>query len=100
VSMELLKHKGAVCEEVAEAMATGALNRSPADVAIAVTGVAGPEPDDDGNPVGLVICAAAGRNRKTVTVRHSFDGLSRDQTINAAISETLALLERFNQEDH
>jgi len=41
---------------VAEAMAIGALTRSPADIAIAVTEVAGPAPDDDGNPVGLVFC--------------------------------------------
>jgi nicotinamide mononucleotide (NMN) deamidase PncC len=38
VSMKLLKQKGAVCVEVAEAMAIGALTRSPADIAIAVTG--------------------------------------------------------------
>jgi PncC family amidohydrolase len=46
----LLKAKGAVCREVAVAMAEGALHRSPADVAVAITGVAGPDPDEDGNP--------------------------------------------------
>jgi nicotinamide mononucleotide (NMN) deamidase PncC len=43
--MKVLKQKGAVCPEVAEAMAIAALKLTPADVAIAVTGVAGPEPD-------------------------------------------------------
>jgi PncC family amidohydrolase len=71
VSMKLLKHKGAVCEEVAAAMATGALKRSPADIAIAVTGVVGPEPDDDGNPVGLVFCSAAGLERRSFAGRNN-----------------------------
>ena len=97
VSMKLLKQKGAVCLEVAEAMAMGALKLAPADVAVAVTGVAGPEPDEDGNPVGLVFCSAAGSKRRTVTVRHFFEGLSTDATIKAAVEETLTLLERFCQ---
>jgi nicotinamide-nucleotide amidase len=56
VPAQLLKQKTAVCAEVAEAMARGALKRSPAEAAVAVTGVAGPEPDEDGNPVGLLLC--------------------------------------------
>ena len=48
----LLTRKGAVCPEVAAAMAQGALARSAADLATAITGVAGPSPDEDGNPVG------------------------------------------------
>lgn len=94
VPMELLKHKGAVCAEVAEAMAMGALKLAPADVAVAVTGVAGPEPDEDGNPVGLVFCSAARSTQKAVTVRHFFGGLSRETTIKASVEETLTLLEQ------
>ena len=97
VSMELLKQKGAVCLEVAEAMAIGALKLAPANVAVAVTGVVGPEPDEDGNPVGLVFCSAAGSKRQTVTVRHFFEGLPPDATIKAAVDETLTLLEHFCQ---
>lgn len=52
----------AVSRPVAEAMARGALKRCPADVAIAITGVAGPEPDEDGNPVGLMHVAVVVRN--------------------------------------
>src|SRR4051812_32607862 len=54
ISDELLREKGAVCCDVAVAMAQGALARSPADLAVSITGVAGPDPDEDGNPVGLV----------------------------------------------
>jgi nicotinamide-nucleotide amidase len=93
VPLKLLKHKGAVCKEVAEAMAIGALKQARADVAVAVTGVAGPEPDEDGNPVGLVFCSAARSNRTAVTVRHFFEGLSREAMIKASVEETLTLLE-------
>jgi nicotinamide-nucleotide amidase len=61
VPAALLNEKTAVCAEVAAAMAKGALARSPADVAVSITGVAGPEPDEDGNPVGLIYCAVARR---------------------------------------
>ncbi len=44
--------------QVAKAMALGGVERSPADIAVAVTGVAGPEPDEDGNPVGLIFISA------------------------------------------
>jgi PncC family amidohydrolase len=74
-------------------MAIGALKLSPANIAVAVTGVAGPEPDEDGNPVGLVFCSAARTNRKAVTARHFFDGLSREAVIKAAVEETLTLLD-------
>lgn len=59
VPEELIAKYTAVSALVAKAMAEGALRKSPADVAIAITGVAGPEPDEDGNPVGLTHLAAA-----------------------------------------
>ena len=84
-----------MCLEVAEAMAVGALKLTPVDISAAVTGVVGPEPDEDGNPVGLVFCSAAGSKRKTMTVRHFFEGLSPEETMKAAVQETLSLLEQF-----
>jgi nicotinamide-nucleotide amidase len=69
VPAALLKNKTAVCAEVASAMAKGALARSPADVAVSVTGVAGPQPDEDGNPVGLIYCAVARRRGAVKTAR-------------------------------
>jgi nicotinamide mononucleotide (NMN) deamidase PncC len=50
---------GAVSAQVADAMARAALECSQADIAVSVTGVAGPEPDERGNPVGLVYLACA-----------------------------------------
>ena len=54
VPQELLDTCGAVSEEVARAMAQGARRLTGADLAVSVTGVAGPDSDDRGNPVGLV----------------------------------------------
>ena len=59
VPQELLDAHGAVSEEVARAMAEGAKRITGADLAVSVTGVAGPDSDDRGNPVGLVYIGLA-----------------------------------------
>jgi nicotinamide-nucleotide amidase len=66
VSADLISAKGAVSEEVARAMAEGALANSAADIAVAVTGVAGPGGGTVLKPVGLVHCAAARRGIPTL----------------------------------
>jgi nicotinamide-nucleotide amidase len=60
VSAELLDEHGAVSAEVAEAMARGARTRLGADVAVAVTGIAGPDGGSPEKPVGLVYLHAEG----------------------------------------
>ena len=75
-------------------MATAALAASPADLAAAITGVAGPEPDEDGNPVGLVDIAVASRGGAALQEAHSFGRLSRDEVIENAIAGALKLFER------
>jgi nicotinamide-nucleotide amidase len=96
VSARLLATKGAVCPEVARAMVRGALAGSVADIAIAITGVAGPDPDEDGNPVGKVIIAAAFRGKRPVTfVRHyrnSGRHSIRRKTVSDAIERALAVM--------
>ena len=59
VPAELIQRGTAVCADVAEAMARGACRLSGAKLAVSITGVAGPEPDEDGNPVGLIYCSVA-----------------------------------------
>jgi nicotinamide-nucleotide amidase len=59
----LLQSQSAVSREVAQAMARGALSVcAKAHLAVAITCVAGPEPDEDGNPVGLTEIAVAARD--------------------------------------
>ena len=53
-------------------MARGGIARCPADIAVAITGVAGPEPDEDGNPVGLVHLAAACRDGRVSHIERNF----------------------------
>lgn len=59
VPEDLLAQYGAVSPQVAEAMAQGARAALGCDLALAATGVAGPDPDDRGNPIGLVYLALA-----------------------------------------
>jgi nicotinamide-nucleotide amidase len=89
VSPTLLREKGAVCGEVACAMAAGALRRSSADVAAAITGVAGPEPDPDGNPVGRICIAVARRGGTTEQLERHYGNRERDEIRACAIAETI-----------
>lgn len=84
---------GAVSEEVARAMAEGALERAETDLAIAVTGIAGPGGGSKEKPVGLVHIAAARRGRETMHERHVFPG-DRDAVRDAAVAAGLRLLLR------
>jgi nicotinamide-nucleotide amidase len=90
VPSELIAAHTAVSQQVAEAMATGVLERCPADVGIAITGVAGPEPDEDGNPVGLmhvtVACRGEGiRHRKLLLGIRDRESV-RDEAIKSALT--------------
>ncbi|MCA3560933.1 MAG: CinA family protein [Aestuariivirga sp.] len=78
VPADLVTRHGAVSEEVARAMAEGALSHCPADIAVAVTGVAGPGGGTALKPVGLVHCAAARRGFATVHRELRLDDVGRD----------------------
>ena len=97
VPRDLLQTRGAVNEEVALAMALGALARSPATASVAITGVAGPEPDEDGNPVGLVYCAVAHRGDALShqVVRLECASKERDAILAEAMARALLLLRSF-----
>lgn len=62
VPADLLENRGAVCQEVAEAMAAGAKTALKANIAVSVTGLAGPGGDDFGNPVGTVFLGYCDEN--------------------------------------
>jgi nicotinamide mononucleotide (NMN) deamidase PncC len=71
-------------------MASGALAHTPADAAIAITGVAGPEPDPVGNPVGLVFVAVA-TPRETAVRRLDLGQVPREDVLSRAICAALEL---------
>lgn len=78
VDLDVIKKQGAVSEAVAAAMADGALMRSNADVAVSVTGIAGPGGGSDIKPVGLVWFACAATGASTLVTSHQFEDLGRD----------------------
>jgi nicotinamide-nucleotide amidase len=82
---------GAVSGETAGAMARGALARSRAQVAVAVTGVAGPGGGSAAKPVGLVFLAVAGPAGVTV-VEKRFGSFTRDDIRERTVVEALRLL--------
>jgi nicotinamide-nucleotide amidase len=94
VPAELIAEHTAVSAEVAKSMAEGALNHCPADIAISVTGVAGPEPDEDGNPVGLVYLAAARRDGLRLAEEHRLGERDKEEICAAILDRALSLLHR------
>jgi nicotinamide-nucleotide amidase len=90
VPLDLIASVGAVSEEVARAMAEGAVARSRADVALAVTGIAGPGGATPTKPVGLVHLACARRGGVTLHERHVFPG-DRAAVRAASVAAALAL---------
>jgi nicotinamide-nucleotide amidase len=97
VSERLLHDDGAVNAEVVKEMATGALERSPAAMALAVSGVLGPEEDEDGNPVGLVWYCVAIRGRAPEAVRSDFGKQPSDTLRELVINRALDLIAEAHQ---
>ena len=83
VPEELLEQYGAVSAPVAQAMAQGARQALGCDLAVSTTGVAGPDPDDRGNPVGLVYVALATPHGVHVRELHAGSGRERVRTMAA-----------------
>lgn len=93
VDERLLDTLGAVSAPVAEAMAAGAVTVLDADVAVSVTGLAGPGGDAFGNPVGTVFIGYSDKER-TLSRKFLFSGdreAIRRQTIEAALKWILEL---------
>lgn len=92
VSPELIERDGAVSETVARAMAQGALALSAADLAVAITGIAGPGGGTTDKPVGLVHFASVRRGNAVRHARQVFPDLGRSSVRLAAVREALIML--------
>jgi nicotinamide-nucleotide amidase len=93
VPAETIRTHGAVSEATARAMAEGALEASRADVAVSVTGVAGPDGGTPSKPVGLVHFACASRGAATVAREVRFGDIGRSNVRLASVRTALEMLQ-------
>lgn len=94
VSPQMLEEFGAVSAETATEMAAGALAHSDADIAVAVTGIAGPDGGTTDKPVGTVFIGWADKNGEANVVKKQFAGNRRqirEQTVKSVL-EGMVLL--------
>lgn len=92
VSAEVLASHGAVSEAVARAMAEGALLQSHGDIAVSVTGIAGPSGSGDKKPIGLVHLAVARKAGATLHRECRFGDIGRGLIRLNAVEVALSLL--------
>jgi nicotinamide-nucleotide amidase len=93
-----LKRHGAVSAETAAAMASGALKNSPANIVVAITGIAGPGGGSQQKPVGLVHFAAASRNGRLIARERQYGDIGRESVREQSVAEALDLLEALARE--
>ncbi len=95
VPESVIAEYGAVSEAVVNAMASGALRNSAADISIAVTGVAGPAGGSDDKPVGTVWIGVASSHQQ-MAIKYQFDGdreAIREATMRQAIEDVLRVID-------
>jgi nicotinamide-nucleotide amidase len=95
VPAEMLAAHGAVSRPTAQAMADGALAHSPADLTVAITGIAGPGGGSVEKPVGLVHFAAAARAGARIARERRYGDIGRTPVRHASVLEALAMLEEL-----
>ncbi len=100
----LIAEHGAVSREVAMAMAAGAVSRSAADIAVAVTGIAGPTGGSPDKPIGLVHIAVKGPGNIAQHKEWRYGNLGRktvrQRTVEDAMDMVLAVIKALPARDH
>jgi nicotinamide-nucleotide amidase len=92
VRADTLARHGAVSRETAEEMARGALAHSPVDLAVSVTGIAGPDGGSAEKPVGLVHFAAAARAGRLVHAERRFGDIGRADIRKQSVLQAFRML--------
>jgi nicotinamide-nucleotide amidase len=92
VPAETLRTHGSVSAETVEAMARGALERSPADLSVAITGIAGPTGGSAEKPIGLVHFAAARRGGQPRLREVRFGDIGRSEVRRRSVLVALGLI--------
>ena len=96
VQVETLQPYGAVSAQTAREMALGARKAADADLAVAVTGIAGPNSDDTNKPVGLVFIALADKDSVTVEkYENHFTDNVREQNRTTSAQRALEAVRRY-----
>ncbi len=95
VQANTLAQFGAVSRDVVNEMAAGALSRSGADIAVSVSGIAGPDGGTPDKPVGTVWFGFSDKNGNSVAQRMQFDGDRHEVRLQAVAFALQTLLERF-----
>jgi nicotinamide-nucleotide amidase len=92
VSAATLKAHGAVSRETAEEMARGAIAHAPVDLAVSVTGIAGPDGGSAEKPVGLVHFAVASRSGRIVHTEKRFGDIGRSEVRKQSVLQAFRML--------
>ena len=92
-----LKRHGAVSAQTAQAMAAGALKNSRADIAVSITGIAGPGGGTKQKPVGFVHFAAAKRGGQRIARKKLFGAVGRSRVRQLSVMQALEMLELLAQ---
>src|ERR1700738_248275 len=93
VEAQTLATFGAVSKETATQMAVGALERAGVDLAVSITGIAGPGGATPGKPVGLVHFAAAARGGRRIHRAKRYGDIGRRKVRIKSVAEALAMLQ-------
>ncbi len=93
VSLDTLEQHGAVSEAVVREMVQGALERSRASVAVAVSGIAGPDGGTEEKPVGTVWLAWGDRDGELITSQQQFSGDREEVRYQSSLSALQGVLD-------
>ena len=90
---------GAVSTECAGEMAKGALAHAQVDLAVSITGIAGPTGATPGKPIGLVYFCAASRSGRVIAHDRKFGDIGRSQVRRASVLQALAMLQELAEKE-
>jgi nicotinamide-nucleotide amidase len=99
VPLLTLESFGAVSREIAEAMANGALAHAPVELAVAITGIAGPGGAVAGKPVGLVHFAGATRSGQLIHHQCNYGDIGRALVRRSCVAQALAMLAELAEKE-
>ena len=90
---------GAVSRECAEAMAKGALAHASVDLAVSITGIAGPTGAAPGKPIGLVYFCAAARSGLVIAQNRKYGNIGRANVRHQSVLQALAMLQELAEKE-